>query len=106
MKTHRTAFLCTLKPECVAEYRRHHDNVPAELEAAYRDAGILSVSCFLAGTQLLVVSEFDSERFAQQKENLMKSEVEQRWGTLMAPLRDATVPQVDFSEVYRQERRQ
>ena len=59
----RMIHIGQLQPECIEEYRRHHRQVWPELEALYRQAGILQSSCFLHADRLLVFSEYDDEKY-------------------------------------------
>lgn len=98
----RMIFLSSVKEECVDEYKRYHADVWPELEAAYKQAGIMKVSCFLNGRQLLVYSEYDETVFTDEaKEKLMQKDAEIRWQTVMGPLMDQDVPRVEYEEVYR-----
>jgi L-rhamnose mutarotase len=54
MTQRRMLSLARLRPECVQEYVRLHQQVWPELLAIYRQAGIRHVSCFLNGLDLVV----------------------------------------------------
>ena len=99
----RMLFMSKLKPECVEEYRRYHENVWPELEQAYKEAGILKVSCFLHENTLLVYSEYDESRYPASREALIQKDVEKQWAAIMSKFSDSSFSSVEFEEVYRQE---
>ncbi|MCS7337783.1 MAG: L-rhamnose mutarotase [Verrucomicrobiae bacterium] len=81
----RNAFIMKLKPGCVDEYKRRHDNIWPELAAELRAAGISDYSIFL--------DEHTLTLFAVQKltENntaarLPASPIMRKWWEYMAPL--------------------
>ena len=96
----RMMFWGKLKPERVEEYKEYHRHVWPELLAAYRQAGITKVSCFLHGVDLLVYSEYDDAVYPQAKAALARNEVEIRWQALMGELRDPAAASVEFAEVF------
>ena len=96
----RMLHMSHLKPECIESYRQHHLEVWPELEALYRQGGILQVSCFLHADRLLVFSEYDDEKYPASKEWISNSEVQKKWSQLMGPLADPATPSIEFEEVY------
>lgn len=96
----RTIRLAQLKPECLAEYRKYHENVWPELVAAYRRAGIERISCFLHDTRLLVFFEYESEIYPESCEWLDKNEFEMKWAGFMQALADPSFKTIEFEEVY------
>ena len=99
----RMLFMSKLKPECVAEYRRYHENVWPELEKAYKEAGILKVSCFLHENTLLVYSEYDENLYPASRQALLQQDVEQRWAAVMSKFSDTSFSSLEFEEIYRQD---
>lgn len=92
--------LSRLRPGCVQEYIRLHQQVWPELLEAYRQAGIIQISCFLNGLDLIVYSEYELEVYETAKDALGRNGVEVRWQALMQTLRDPDfVPQA-FQEVF------
>jgi L-rhamnose mutarotase len=83
--------LSRLRPECVPEYIRRHQQVWPELLDAYRQAGITQISCFLNGLNLIVYSEYELDVYETAREALSRNGVEVRWQALMQTLRDQTV---------------
>ena len=59
MSKQRTLWLDRLKAESVPEYIRLHQQVWPELEAAYRQAGILQMGCYLNGCERVVFIEYE-----------------------------------------------
>ena len=53
----RTLFWGRIKADKIEEYKESHRHVWPELLAAYRQAGIRKISCFLHGVDLLVYTE-------------------------------------------------
>lgn len=96
----RTLLVRRLRPECVQAYRTYHEAVWPELLEAYRQAGITQINCFLHGCDLLVFSEYDMDLYAGQKEALASNPVERRWQALMETLRDRSMEQRYFEEVF------
>ncbi len=100
MPTHRTVSYSRLKPECVQEYVRWHQQVWPELLEAYRKAGITQISCFLGDLDLVVYSEYDTEVYEKEKESLRRNPVEIRWQALMKTLRDPKWPGQELQQVF------
>ncbi len=100
MSKYRTMFRTRLKPECVQEYVRQHQQVWPELLAAYREAGITQISCFLNGLDLIVYSEYESEIYDKEKDALSHNPTEVRWQALMKTLRDPGFEAQYFDEVF------
>ena len=100
MSKQRTLWLDRLKTESVPEYIRLHQQVWPELEAAYRQAGILLMGCYLNGCDRLVFIEYDSETYDQAKASLDNNPVEVRWQALMKTLCDPQVERQSLTEVY------
>jgi len=92
--------LSRLRPECVQEYVRLHQQVWPELLATYRQAGITQIGCFLNGLVLIVYSEYESEVYEKAKEALSRNAVEVRWQVLMQTLRDPDFEPLTFQEVF------
>lgn len=100
MSKHRTVSHSRLKPECVQEYVRWHQQVWPELLGVYRKAGITQISCFVSGLDLLVYSEYETEIYEREKESLSRNPVEIRWQALMKTLRDPELATQNFDEVF------
>jgi L-rhamnose mutarotase len=92
--------LSRLRPECVPEYLRLHKQVWPELLAAYRQAGITQISCFLNGLNLIVYSEYELDVYETAREALSRNGVEVRWQALMQTLRDPDCAPQAFQEVF------
>jgi L-rhamnose mutarotase len=81
----RVAFKMQLKPGCVAEYHKRHDEIWPELAAALRTAGVSDYSIFLDEATLTL--------FAVQKQtnnstaaDLPSLPIVKKWWDHMAPL--------------------
>jgi L-rhamnose mutarotase len=100
MSKQRILWIDRLKAESVPEYIRLHQQVWPELEAAYRKAGILQISCYLNGCERMVFMEYESETYDPAKAGLDHNPVEIRWQTLMKTLCDPQVDRQSLTEVY------
>ncbi len=100
MSKQRTIWLDRLKAESVQEYIRLHQQVWPELEAAYRQAGILQIGCYLNGCERVVFMEYESEIYDQARASLDSNPVEIRWQAIMKTLCDPQVERQKFTEVY------
>jgi len=92
----RRAFTMRLKPGAMAEYRKHHDNIWAELVAEVRRSGIATITTFEADPVLFLFSEITDEG-AWNK--LWTSDIHRRWGEVMEPLMHFKDGIVDFGEL-------
>ncbi len=79
----RRAFTMRLKPEALAEYKHHHDNIWPELVAEIERAGIASITTFQRDLDLFLVSEISDEA---AWDRLWNSETHRRWAEVMQPL--------------------
>jgi L-rhamnose mutarotase len=100
MSKQRMIWLDRLKTESVQEYIRLHQQVWPELEAAYRQAGILQIGCYLNGCERVVFMEYESEIYDKARASLDSNPVEIRWQALMKTLCDPQVERQSFTEVY------
>ena len=100
MSKQRTLWLDRLKAESVAEYTQMHKQVWPELEAAYRQAGILQMGCYLNGCERVVFMEYETEIYDQSKAGLDSNPVEVRWQALMKTFCDPRVNRQTLTEVY------
>jgi L-rhamnose mutarotase len=96
----RKLVLSVLKPQCVEEYKKYHSKVWPELEQAYKEAGILKISCFINDSTLVVYSEYDENIYDRQVKQLAKNEIEQKWQKIMSSFSDASFKPLNFKEVY------
>ena len=92
----RRAFTMRLKPGAMAEYKKHHDNIWAELVAEVRRSGIATITTFEADPVLFLISEI-TDLGAWNK--LWTSDVHRRWGEVMEPLMHFKDGIVDFGEL-------
>lgn len=81
----RNAFKMKLKPGCVAEYKRRHDEIWPELAEELKAAGVADYSIFLdeETLTLFAVQKLSANNSA---ERLPQSPVVRRWWDSMAPL--------------------
>ena len=97
--TKRRLFLARLKPEKVQGYIAAHDDIWPELEREYREAGVVTISCFLKGNDLYVYYEYDGDYL--ENKTPAGSPVDARWQAFMADFADKTVDLGEATEVYR-----
>ncbi len=97
----RRAFTMRLKPDSLADYKRHHDNIWPELAAEIERAGIASITTFQRGLDLFLVSEIADEA---AWDRLWNSDVHKRWAAVMEPLmhlrEDGIVDAAVLTEVF------
>ncbi|HEV3138498.1 MAG TPA: L-rhamnose mutarotase [Pirellulales bacterium] len=97
----RRAFTMRLKPDSLAEYKHHHDNIWPELVAEIERSGIASITTFQRDLDLFLVSEIADEA---AWDKLWNSEVHRRWAELMQPLMhlrdDGIVDAGELAEVF------
>jgi len=81
----RNAFKMKLKPDCVEEYKRRHDEIWPELAQAHADAGIFDYSIYF-DEESLTLFAFQKRTEDNQADNLKNLEVVQKWWDYMADL--------------------
>jgi L-rhamnose mutarotase len=79
----RRAFTMRLKPDSLAEYKAHHDNIWPDLVDEIERSGIASITTFQRDLDLFLVSEIEDE---DAWDKLWNSEVHKRWAQVMEPL--------------------
>lgn len=97
----RRVIRMRLKADSLDRYREVHDKINPALEALYRGHGILQMSSFLLGRELLVYQELDPRVFPEREATLAADPLEAAWQEEMAALRDPSVEPEIFTEVYR-----
>jgi L-rhamnose mutarotase len=80
----RYAFTMKLKPGAYAEYKDLHDRIWPELAEEIERCGVVSMSIFEAGPELLFL--YSEVRDAETWDRLRASEVHQRWGRALRHL--------------------
>jgi L-rhamnose mutarotase len=97
----RRAFTMRLKPGGLAEYKKHHDNIWADLVAEIEKSGIAQITIFENDPVLFLYSEIYDE---QAWDKLWHSAVHDRWGEIMNPLMmfrdDGIVDSTEVREVF------
>jgi L-rhamnose mutarotase len=88
-----------LKPECVNDYLRWHQQVPEALVAEYKKAGVKEVSCFLLENELVVYLEVEQPMY--ENAGMGQNPVDMEWQALMAGFNDPDFQQMRYEEVYR-----
>lgn len=83
----RRAFTMKLKPNALAEYKRHHDNVWPELVREIERSGIASITTFQSDLDLFLISEI---RNPQAWDKLWTSDIHRKWAEVMEPLMHLT----------------
>jgi L-rhamnose mutarotase len=81
----RVGFLLKVKPELVAEYRRHHEQVWPDMQEALRRTGWHNYSLFMRPDGLLFGYFEAQESFAASLDGMSREEVNERWQSFMAP---------------------
>ena len=81
----RVGFLLKVKPEKLAEYKKHHENVWPEMQAALRETGWHNYSLFVREDGLLF-GYFETPVSLQAAQaGMLEREVNTRWQQFMAP---------------------
>lgn len=81
----RIGFLLKVKPDMVAEYKRHHEAVWPEMLDALRRTGWHNYSLFLRDDGLLFGYVEVAESFQASLDGMAREEVNARWQAFMAP---------------------
>ncbi len=81
----RTAFKMKLKPDCVAEYKKRHDEIWPELAQAHTDAGISDYSIYF-DEETLTLFAFQKRSDHNTADQLKDLEIVQKWWDHMADL--------------------
>ncbi len=92
----RRAFTMRLKPNGLADYKKHHDAIWPELVAEIEKSGIAQITIFEADPVLFLYSEIYDE---QAWDKLWSSKVHDEWGEIMNPLMHFKDGKVDSSGV-------
>ncbi len=100
MALERILIRRVLKPECVQDYIRYHQQVPPGLMDAYRKAGVRQLSCFVHENDLVVFIEVDGEAWANAQADLRHNPVEQNWQALMRTLNLPGFEPLTYEEVF------
>jgi L-rhamnose mutarotase len=85
-----------LKPECIDEYIKAHNEIWQELVDEYKNGGITQCSCFLDGTDLYVLMEYDDQKQIANK-------IDPKWQEYMNTLKDMTANSIEINEIFRME---
>lgn len=78
-----------VRPEAISAYRDWHKRIWAEIVELTREAGIRNYTIYMDGPDLF--SYFEVEDLTAAMAFLSRSDLSNRWQTLMAPLMDAPV---------------
>ncbi len=97
----RTLFWGRIRADKIEEYKESHRQVWPELLAAYRQAGIRKISCFLHGVDLLVYTEYDEAIYPTARKELSQLDVCRRWDAWMREFAEPGFKAVEFEEVFR-----
>ena len=97
----RRAFTMRLKPGSLEEYRKHHDEIWADLVAEIERQGIAQITIFENDPVLFLYSEVRDE---DAWDRLWHTEIHDRWGEIMNPLMeyrdDGIVDSTPLHEVF------
>jgi L-rhamnose mutarotase len=83
------AWVLGVRPGYEDEYKKRHDDIWPEMEAALKEAGITSYSIFRHG--LTLFGYFETADLEATIAALGTSEVNRRWATYMAPIMDIQI---------------
>jgi L-rhamnose mutarotase len=97
----RVLSMSGLREDTLSEYIRYHDEIKPDLIEAFRQAGVIKISCFLHGTKLLVYALRDEELYQAREEWLTHHPLWMEFMALMKPLADPAVAPVNLPEVFR-----
>lgn len=81
----RIGFLLKVKEDKVAEYKKHHENVWPEMQAALKRTGWHNYSLFMRPDGLLFGYFEAEESFQASLEGMAKEEINAKWQDFMAP---------------------
>ena len=96
----RIVALARLKPECVEEYKKYHDNIWPDLVAAYKEAGIAQCNCFLDGVNLIVYVEYGPNATKESLAKLHQNERSIEWQRIMKTFVDTSFESGEYEEVF------
>ena len=101
----RYAWRAKVRPECISEYRKRHDNLWPEMKSALKRAGIVNYSIWLDGHDLFGYYECEKgAAFAAKSQS--ESPVVKRWeehmkDIMIMELDENTGAQPLMAEVFR-----
>lgn len=95
----RIARFGRLKADALAEYRRLHHEMSAELLHAHREAGFRNFSIYLRGVELFSYVECDDWELSLQK--IAANPVTQAWSKRIMPLLDDPLEWEILEEIWR-----
>ena len=77
-----------IRPECIDEYRRHHDPIWPEIAQAITQAGIRNYSIFLHNNQLFGYFEYvgDPTEFESSMQTLSAAPRMREWWDILEPM--------------------
>jgi L-rhamnose mutarotase len=81
----RNAFKMKLKPGCVEEYKKRHDEIWPELAKAHTDAGIFDYTIYL-DEETLILFAFQKLSDDNTADNLQNLAIIKKWWDYMADL--------------------
>ena len=81
----RNAFKMKLKPGCVAEYKKRHDEIWPELAQAHTDAGVFDYSIYFDEETLTL---FASQKLSDNNtaDALPETDIVKKWWAYMADI--------------------
>lgn len=97
----RVVSMSQLKPEKVADYIRHHDEIKPEFLDLFREAGVFNISCFLHETTLLVYFRRDEAIWPGKEAWFESHPLRTSFMELMKPLGNREIAPVELPEVFR-----
>jgi L-rhamnose mutarotase len=81
----RNAFKMKLKPDCVEEYKKRHDEIWPELAKAHADAGVFDYSIYF-DEESLTLFAFQKLTDDNTADHFQHLEIVQKWWDHMADL--------------------
>jgi L-rhamnose mutarotase len=81
----RIGFMLKVRPERIEEYKKHHENVWPEMQAALRRTGWHNYSLFMRPDGTLFGYFETPESFQAALDGMAKEEINAKWQDFMAP---------------------
>jgi len=81
----RVGFLLKVKQDKIEEYKKHHENVWAEMQEALRRTGWHNYSLFIREDGLLFGYFEAAENFQASLDGMAKEEINLKWQEFMSP---------------------
>jgi L-rhamnose mutarotase len=77
-----------VRPECIAEYRRVHENVPPAVRERIRRSNIANYSIHLLGDRLIGYFEYHGDDYEADMAAMAADEATQQWWLITDPMQE------------------